>query len=112
MAIVSKKALVSQIAKELQIGDRGALSMLNAVIGVIEDGLIEGNKVVLKGFGTFYANKRRRYRKKGTYYRVYFKPHDTFLRRLQVTNLLRHKIDEETHTSLCESLVKRLGLEE
>lgn len=112
MAIVSKKALVSQIAKELQIGDRGALSMLNAVIGVIEDGLIEGNKVVLKGFGTFYVNERKRYKKQESYSRVYFRPHDSFLRRLKMANLLRYKIKEETYERVYQSLVKTLGLEE
>lgn len=112
MAMITKKILASQIAVELQIGDREALRMIDAVIGAIEDTLMSDNKVVLKGFGTFYVKKRKRYKKHGSYFRVYFRPHGSFLKRLRVLNVTRYKIDQETHDRVCKSLVKTLGLEE
>jgi hypothetical protein len=73
---------------------------------------MDGNKVVLKGFGTFYVNKRKRYRKQGSYLRLYFRPHGSFLKRLRVLNVTRYKIDRETYNRVCLSLAKTLGLEE
>ena len=59
MAIITKRALVSKIAKELQIGVRSVLSKINAVIGAIEDKLMDGNKVVLERLGHFVLMSAR-----------------------------------------------------
>lgn len=50
MTIVTKRALIPRIAQELQVGDCRAPSILNAIIAVIGNDLIEGNKVAKTNF--------------------------------------------------------------
>ena len=56
--IVSKKALVDQMAKQLDLPKTKTTEALNLLTSIITQEMAAGNKVQLTGFGTFSSAQR------------------------------------------------------
>jgi integration host factor subunit beta len=56
---VTKSELISRLIKRFpQLGQRGADALVNTVFATIADGLAEGGRVELRGFGAFSVRTR------------------------------------------------------
>ncbi|MCQ2473285.1 MAG: HU family DNA-binding protein [Saccharofermentans sp.] len=54
---MNKSQLIDKIAKDANLSKKDAEAALKATLGAIEGALIENDKVVLVGFGTFKTKK-------------------------------------------------------
>ena len=55
---MNKTDLINEIASKADLSKKDAEAALKAIIAAIEEALINDDKVVLVGFGTFEAKKR------------------------------------------------------
>lgn len=55
---MNKTELIASIAEKSGLNKKNSEAALNAFVATIEEGLANGEKVVLVGFGTFEAKKR------------------------------------------------------
>lgn len=55
---MNKTELIANVANKADISKKDAEAAVNAVLGVISDALVEGDKVQLVGFGTFEVKTR------------------------------------------------------
>ena len=55
---MNKSELIAAVAEQAALSKKDAEKAVNAVISVITDDLVEGNKVQLVGFGTFEVRTR------------------------------------------------------
>ena len=55
---MNKTQLIEAVAKQAEIKKKDAEAAVNAVMAVIENALVEGDKVQLVGFGTFEVKER------------------------------------------------------
>ena len=55
---MNKAQLVSEIAEKSELSKKEAEKALNAFMEVVEDALVQGDKVQLVGFGTFETRER------------------------------------------------------
>lgn len=61
MSTVTKKDLISQFSKEMDLPVKTSAALVNSLLGLIVQNLAEGNEVDLTGFGKFcvrYRNAR------------------------------------------------------
>ena len=56
---MNKAELVAAIAEKTEFTKKDAETALNAVIAIIEEALVKGDKVQLIGFGTFETRERK-----------------------------------------------------
>lgn len=56
---VNKSDLIAKVAEKTGFTKRDSESMVNALIGSIEEALVAGEKVQLIGFGTFETKERK-----------------------------------------------------
>lgn len=56
---MNKSELVARIASKTSLSKKDAEAALNATFATIQDALIEGEKVVITGFGTFEVKERK-----------------------------------------------------
>ena len=55
---MNKTELVAAVAAKAEISKKDAEKAVSAVLGAVEDALVNGEKVQLIGFGTFEVKKR------------------------------------------------------
>ncbi len=55
---MNKTDLINSIASKSGLNKKNSEAALNAFIGSVQDALVDGDKVVLVGFGTFEVRKR------------------------------------------------------
>jgi DNA-binding protein HU-beta len=55
---MTKAALITYVAKKVNLTNKAAREAVAAVLGAITDSLKKGDKVVLTGFGTFSIRHR------------------------------------------------------
>lgn len=53
-----RSQLVSELARRLFLRERHALDYVNTLVGAMTDSLVEGNRIELRRFGTFYIRMR------------------------------------------------------
>lgn len=56
---MNKSELVSRIAELAELSKKDAEKALNSTVMAIEEALVQGEKVVLTGFGTFNVKQRK-----------------------------------------------------
>lgn len=55
---MTKNQLIEKVAKKANLTKRAAADSVNQTFGLIKDGLVRGEKVVITGFGTFLIRSR------------------------------------------------------
>ena len=55
---MTKADLAKIVAKEHALTQKEAVLIINAILDTITDSLVEGEKVELRGFGSFYSKTR------------------------------------------------------
>lgn len=55
---MNKAQLIDAVAKETELKKKDAEAAVNAIMGIIEKSLVDGEKVQLVGFGTFEVKDR------------------------------------------------------
>lgn len=55
---MKKTELVEKLAAKAEVSKKDAEAMLNAFVETVSEALVEGDKISLKGFGTFEVRER------------------------------------------------------
>ena len=55
---MNKTDLINVVAQEAEISKKAAEAAVNALLATVEETLVQGEKVVLVGFGTFEVKER------------------------------------------------------